>query len=246
MNAPSPSVAAQQTADAPLVQLTNVTVDFGSRRVLDSINLSIAPGTKVSIVGPNGGGKTTLLKVLLGSLKPTAGTVHSKANLTVGYQPQRTVVDPSMPLSVRSLLQLTATNKNDEHLAAYLATLELPRSCLTAQVTTLSGGERQRVMIARAMLSNPELLVLDEPGTYCDQRNLSALYQVVENFSATSNCATLVVSHDITRVLAHSDHILCISTSLLCEGGPDQIVRDTEFETLFGEPAFTGIYRHRH
>lgn len=229
-----------------LVRAEGVSVRAGSRTILEDISLEIRSEEVVSIVGPNGGGKTTLLKVLIGSREPSAGTVLRAEGLTVGYQPQRTRIEPSMPMSVRALLRLAAPGGSDGEMAAALEGLGLSRGALDSQATELSGGERQLVMIARAMLCRPQLLVLDEPGTYCDPHRLSELYAVIERFVEESKCATVLVSHDISRVLAHSDRIHCIDVRLLCEGGPEQVSRDAEFEEMFGEPAHTGIYRHRH
>lgn len=229
-----------------LLRVRNVSFKVGSRTILDDISLEVKEGELVSIVGPNGGGKTTLLKILIGSNKPTDGEVWRDKDLTVGYQPQRTRVAPSMPLSVRALLRLTAFDGSDENLGAAIEELKLGKKLLEAQVTSLSGGERQLVMVARAMLCRPRLLALDEPGTYCDPQRLSELYSTIERFVEQNGCTTIMVSHDISRVLSHSDHVHCIDRRLLCEGGPEHVARDAEFEEIFGQPAHTGIYKHRH
>ena len=229
-----------------LVRTDNVSVRVGTRTILKDISLEISEGKVISIVGPNGGGKTTLLKVLIGTRRPSSGTVWRNEEMSVGYQPQRTTIDASMPLTVRALLRLTAKDGSEDRLASTLETLGLEGNLLEAQATSLSGGERQLVMVARSMLCEPQLLALDEPGTYCDPKRLSELYSVIEGYARDSGCATVLVSHDISRVLAHSDHIHCINKRLLCEGGPEQVTRDAEFEEIFGEAAHTGIYRHRH
>lgn len=229
-----------------LVELCDVSVVRDGKVLLEDINLAIHPSELVSIVGPNGGGKTTLMKLIVGSISPSTGTVARQAKLHIGYQPQRSRVAWHIPLTVRDLLHTANGNTAIDQGLDLLASFSLKANILGRQVTSLSGGERQCVMIVRAMLKRPDLLALDEPGTYCDQRNLSEMYARIENWARELGCATVIVSHDISRVLAHSGHVYCINKRLVCEGGPDHVVQDTEFEALYGEAGHTGIYRHRH
>ena len=229
-----------------IIRAENVSVRIGARAILDQISLEVREGEVVSVVGPNGGGKTTMIKVLVALRNPTSGSVWRMPGKSIGYQPQRSQIDPSMPLSVRSLLTLTAKDGSEENLAETLEELGIGRKLLDAQASSLSGGERQLVMVARSMLCEPNILALDEPGTYCDPKRLSELYAVIERFVEKTGCTTLLVSHDISRVLSYSDHIFCIDKRLLCKGGPEQVTRDSVFEEMFGQPTHTGIYKHRH
>ena len=232
-------------AETPLCQLDKVSFVASGRTILDSISFSISPGEKISIVGPNGGGKTLLLRLIVGAGAPTEGSITIAKGTVIGYQPQQNTLDRSIPLSARALLNMTHDSSADSQLDEVVALLQLSKGMLDSQLTLLSGGERQMVMIARAMLRNPQLLILDEPGTYCDSNRLSLLYAAIERFSDASGCATLCVSHDISRVLAHSDHILCINHKLECEGGPEDIIQDSQIESLL-DAENIGLYRHDH
>lgn len=229
----------------PLLELEQVSVVRDSRTLLENISLKIHHGELVSILGPNGGGKTTLIKLITGSITPTTGKVLRKPRLRISYQPQRSMIAEHIPLTVRDLLQIgnqASVADCQEQLDAFV----LPADILKRQVTSLSGGERQNVMIVRAFLQRADLLILDEPGTYCEHRKLSDMYARIEKFARDAGCATVMVSHDLSRVLEHSDHIYCLDRKIVCDGGPDRIIADAEFEELYGERGHAGIYRHNH
>lgn len=214
------------------------------RTILQDISFTITAGEKVSIVGPNGGGKTMLLRMLIGAIAPSSGTIALAPGTVIGYQPQQNSIDPSIPLSARALLQLNSVASASDF-AEIAELLQLKESILDSQLTRLSGGERQLILIARAMLRRPQLLILDEPGTYCDNRRLAMLYGAIERFSDATGCAILCVSHDLSLVLAHTDHTMCIDCKLMCEGGPEYIVSDPKFMQL-SHNENVGIYKHRH
>lgn len=231
------------TKSQPLVELANVSVERDGRKIIDELSLTISSGDLVSILGPNGGGKTTLIKLLAGTLAVSSGEIRRRDNLRIGYQPQRSVINTYLPLNAREYL-LQNTHASTEEIHAHLAGFALKESLLDQQVGSLSGGERQVLTIVRTFLRKPDLLLLDEPGTYCEHKKLSEMYAKIEDYSRSSGCATVMVSHDLSRVLQHSDHIYCINSRLVCDGGPDRIVDDLEFEKLFGEKGRFGIYQH--
>lgn len=235
----------QQPAGDELLSLDGIGVRRDERTILEDISLAIRAGELVSIIGPNGGGKTTLLKVIAGSDEPSSGSVRRRPGLRIGYQPQRSQVAEHIPLQVRNLLR-HGSDASEEECVEHLEGLGLDAGFMGSEVASLSGGERQRVMIVRAFLRRPQLLLLDEPGTYCEHRKLSEMYERIESFSRSCGCATVMISHDLSRVLAHSDRIYHIDRRIKCEGGPESIAEDTEFMVLTGEQGHTGIYRHRH
>ena len=159
----------------PLLDVSNVDLMIGRQLLLQRINLKISPGEILTIIGPNGAGKTTLLRVALGLLKPTTGTVKTAQGLTIGYMPQRLHLDPTFPLTVRRMLALAC--KNDRKKMIPLLEEVGATHVLDSPLQTLSGGELQRVLLARALVREPDLLVLDEPVQGVDVHGQIELYQ---------------------------------------------------------------------
>jgi zinc transport system ATP-binding protein len=234
------------SAEAPLVELRGVSVRRGGRAILSGIDLALRPAEIVTVIGPNGGGKTTLLKVVLGLVAPDEGSVAVRKGLRFGYVPQRLQIDPTLPMSVRRLMTLTKRHAAadihdalDETGVAHL---------VDAHLTTLSGGELQRVLIARALLSRPEFLVLDEPVQGVDFTGEVALYEKIAEIRRRHGCAVLLVSHDLHIVMAASDRVICLNAHICCEGVPREVAEAPEYLRLFGPRAAgtVAVYRHHH
>ncbi len=229
---------------APLIELAEVRVAFGRRVALADVSLAVAPGEIVTVIGPNGAGKTTLLRVALGLQPPQAGRVQRRPGLRIGYMPQRLAVDETLPLSVRRFLTLVPGVRDG--LGAALAmvgaahTLDLP-------VQTLSGGELQRVLLARALLREPELLVLDEPVQGVDVGGQAELFALIRRIRDERRCGVLLVSHDLHLVMAATDRVVCLNHHVCCSGLPAEVTRDPAYRALFGA-AVEGfaLYAHHH
>jgi zinc transport system ATP-binding protein len=181
-----------------LVRADHLSVRAGDRLLLEDVSITLREADRISLIGPNGGGKTTLVRVLLGLLRPSAGEVRWRRGLRIGYVPQRFTVDPTLPLTVRRLMTLT-TPADDRALREALARTGV-EARVDAEVQSLSGGELQRVLVARALLRAPQLLVLDEPGQGIDQRGTAALYDQLDALWHERRCALLMVSHDLAHV----------------------------------------------
>ncbi len=195
-------------AQAPLISAKNLHLRFGGAPILERIDAEISANEIFCVVGPNGAGKTTLVRVLLGLLKPDSGQVRRKEGLTIGYVPQIFGVDRSLPLTVRRLLSLTqrpSPKQMEESLEETGAA-----NLLHYAVGTLSGGERQRVLIARALLRNPELLVLDEPIQNVDMAGQTEFYSLIPQIRDNRGCGVLMVSHDVNNVMEFSDDVLTL------------------------------------
>lgn len=230
----------------PLVELQNIRVDFGQRTVLNNINLSVYPNSIITIVGPNGGGKSTLLKVLLKLQAPTQGKVIYKKNLRIGYVPQKIHLDPSFPITVQKFLSLRQGVKKGEIVEA-MAQLSITHLANNS-MQKLSGGEMQRVLIARAILNKPNLLVLDEPTQGVDINGQAELYSLINQTQKTLNCAILMVSHDLHIVMANTNEVLCVNQHICCAGTPETISNDPKFLHFFGDQLAhnVALYTHHH
>jgi zinc transport system ATP-binding protein len=229
-----------------LIASHDVSLKIGGRLILDNVNLAVRPGEIVTIIGPNGAGKSTLVKVLLSLVSMTSGKVEMKPDLRVGYVPQRFPVVPNVPLDVRRLMTLTLQANNEDILAALMETGV--GHLMQARVADLSGGELQRVLLARALLRKPELLVLDEPVQAVDFHGEMKLYELISAIRKSRGCGILMVSHDLHMVMAESDHVICLNGHVCCEGGPTAVQKDPEFAKLFGPTAARMIaaYTHHH
>ncbi|WP_075066620.1 ATP-binding cassette domain-containing protein [Candidatus Berkiella aquae] len=227
-----------------LIEACAVNYREGTKLILQDISLILKKGQIVSIVGPNGAGKTTLLKILLGLIKPTTGKVSTVPHLRIGYMPQRWQVDPLFPLTVKRFLQL---GQADVSLERTLLEVGIKQQILANPLYTLSGGELQRVLLARALLRQPQLLVLDEPAQGVDLLGQGEFYDLIARIREQQGCAILLVSHDLNVVMAQTDIVVCLNQHVCCSGHPEKVSKDPAFTALFGHIAQNlAFYTHRH
>ncbi|HMR29354.1 MAG TPA: metal ABC transporter ATP-binding protein [Geminicoccaceae bacterium] len=214
------------------------------KAVLSRVDLDIAAGEIVTLIGPNGAGKSTLVKALLGLIATDAGEVWRRPGLRIGYSPQSVSIDPVLPLSVRRFLDLGGPAGRTEALAA-LAEVGAEET-IDRQVAALSGGELHRVLLARALLRRPELLVLDEPLSGVDVQGQAELYGLIGRLRDRTGAAVLLVSHDLHLVMARTDRVVCIEGHVCCSGHPVEVARDPAFRRLFGDRLgeVVALYRH--
>lgn len=229
-----------------LIETRALGVQVGGTRILDHVDLAIERGEIVTIVGPNGSGKSTLLRAIIGAARPTEGQVRRAEGLRIGYVPQRLHIDPTLPMTVGRFLSLPRRHPK----AAIRAALEragLP-DLAGRQMTNLSGGQFQRVLLARALMNDPDLLILDEATQGLDQPGAAAFYQRIEEVRATLGCGVLMVSHDLHVVMAASDRVICLNGHVCCEGQPEHVAQAEEYRALFGTgtQGALALYRHRH
>lgn len=229
-----------------LVSLRDIGLDFKQRTVLDQISFDIHRREILTIIGPNGAGKSCLLKLILGLYPPSRGTLQRASGLTIGYMPQKLTIDPSLPLSVERFLAL-ARPRDSQGIDQALARVGA-RSLRKAPVQQLSGGEFQRVLLARALLRHPDLLVLDEPAQGVDLQGQQALYRLLAQLREEHGFAILMVSHDLHFVMAQTDQVLCLNQHVCCSGTADAVVKHPEYLALFSGSAIEdiGVYTHHH
>jgi len=226
-----------------LLGVAKVSVRIGQREILSGVDLQLRAGEVVTLIGPNGAGKTTLVRTALGLQKPSSGLVYRRPGLRIGYLPQRFQVDPVLPMSVRRFLRLAGGN--DEAIAATLAEVG-GDGLVDAALQQLSGGELQRVLLARTLLIDPDLLVLDEPAQGVDLHGQVELYSLLDRVRRQRNCAVLMISHDLHLVMAATGRVLCLNRHVCCTGTPAAVTRNPAFIELFGEKAAQtlAVYAH--
>jgi zinc transport system ATP-binding protein len=229
-----------------LVSLENAGVRRSDKWLVRGVSMAVEAGEIVTFIGPNGSGKTTTAKLVLGILKPDEGRVQQKPNLRVSYVPQQLAVNWTLPLTVNRFLQLTNRASTEQATAALAATETLHLA--EAQISTLSGGEFQRVLLARAIIRAPELLVLDEPVQGVDFNGEIALYKLIEDIRTRLNCGILLISHDLHIVMSTTDQVICLNGHVCCSGTPASVASSKEFKSLFGDHAASGLafYEHKH
>lgn len=228
-----------------LIRLAGVGVTFAGQNVLQDVQLSVKPGEIVTLIGPNGAGKTTLVRAVLGLLKPDTGSVWRKPRLRVGYMPQKLHVDATLPLSVLRFLRLVPGVTRADVQAA-LAEVGAEQ-VIDSPLQSISGGELQRVLLARALLREPELLVLDEPVQGVDVAGQAELYRLITQLRDRHGCGVLMVSHDLHLVMSTTDQVVCLNRHVCCSGHPEQVSFDPAFVELFGEDAKSlAVYTHHH
>ncbi|CAI8829979.1 zinc ABC transporter ATP-binding protein ZnuC [Kosakonia sp. YIM B13611] len=229
-----------------LVTLENVTVAFGQRRVLSDISLNLRAGKILTLLGPNGAGKSTLVRVVLGLIAPDSGLIKRDKTLHIGYVPQKLHLDATLPLTVGRFMRLRPGTSKDDIVPA-LKRVQAAH-LVDAPMQKLSGGETQRVLLARALLNRPQLLVLDEPTQGVDVNGQVALYNLIDQLRKELDCAVLMVSHDLHLVMAKTDEVLCLNHHICCSGTPEVVSMHPEFISMFGQRGAEqlGIYRHNH
>lgn len=229
-----------------LISANNISVRHGQQQVLQGVSLTVNRGEILTVIGPNGAGKTTLVRALLGLIAPQHGEITRAPSLRIGYMPQKLFLDTPLPLSVAQYLQLTHARMQP---IEKVATESGITALLKKPVATISGGELQRVSLARALLRDPDLLVLDEPVQGVDLTGQGEFYQLIENLRDRYDCGVLMVSHDLHVVMARTDTVICLNQHVCCHGHPEAVGQHPAFQALFGDRVLTrtlAVYSHHH
>ena len=229
-----------------LIQVENLSVRYGARTALSRVSLRVEPSEIVTIVGPNGSGKTSLLRAIIGAIKPLQGRVLQASSLKIGYVPQKLHIDETLPITVSRFLKLPGgvTAADIDYALTQAGVPELEK----AQLSQLSGGQFQRVLLARALIGKPDLLLLDEATQGLDQRGSASFYQQIETVRQNTGCAVLMISHELHVVMSASDRVICLNGHVCCEGTPAVVASAPEYRALFGTGTggALALYRHEH
>ncbi len=229
-----------------LIEAQGISIRRKGRLLLHGVDIHVDRGEVVTLIGPNGAGKTTLVRVLLGLLSPDTGRVQRESSVRVGYVPQHLHLSSNMPITVKRMMSLTSQSPQSAVEAALDETGS--RKLLEARMSDLSGGELRRVLLARALLRDPDLLLLDEPVSGVDYIGEAEMYALIAEIVARHGCGVLMVSHDLHIVMAATDRVVCLNHHICCTGVPQEVVGHDEFQRLFGTRAgvVTALYQHSH
>lgn len=238
----------------PVLKVENLKIKFDENIILDGLDFSVNKGDVLAIVGPNGAGKSVLFKALLG-LIPYSGNITWNNDVKIGYVPQKFPVDKELPLSVGEFLgfkkrtktqvidtleSLGVLNTNSKHHSEF----HLQEHILKQRLGWLSGGQLQRVLIAWALLDNPDVLLFDEPTAGIDIGGEETIYNLLKKMHDEHNLTTLLISHDLNIVYKYANNVLCINKEMICFGTPSTVLDPSALVKLYGGEA--GFYKHQH
>ena len=229
-----------------LITLNNISLSHNGKNVLDDVSFKLHEGEFITLIGPNGAGKSSLIKVLLGVIKQDSGDITYTDNIRLGYTPQTFSANPFIPISVKDFL--TLNQKLDSEFMFKTFELTGIKDLLKSPLKNLSGGELQKVLLTRALLNKPNVLILDEPAQNLDVDGQMQLYKLIQDIHQQQNCAVLMVSHDLHRVMKESTQVLCLYHHICCEGLPESILKDEKFNDLFADQIndLMATYEHHH
>jgi zinc transport system ATP-binding protein len=229
-----------------LIDAKGISVRADGRSIIDNVDLTVAEGEIVTLIGPNGAGKTTLVKAVLGLRNLSSGSVSIKPGAVIGYMPQRLSVDTNLPLTVRRFIGLAGKAEKGKRQSVLEEVGVLP--IVDSSIHDISGGEMQRVLLARALLRDPDLLVLDEPAQAVDVNGQAELYHLISAIREERDCGVLMVSHDLHLVMSATDKVLCLNNHLCCVGHPEAVSQDPNYVELFGPQVAESLalYHHHH
>ena len=230
-----------------LAYLKAISLNLNNQQILKDINLELKKGEITTLIGPNGGGKTSIARILIGILKASSGEVFISRNAKIGYMPQKLEIEKTIPLRVIDFLNLSASLQDEGRLLTLAQKLNI-ENILEKSIHKISGGELQKALLVKTLINNPDILVLDEPTGYMDIAAQAEFYQIIEEIREQKNCAILIISHDLHIVMQKTNQVVCVNHHICCEGSPESINNHPEYLSLFGKDKIDNIaiYSHHH
>jgi zinc transport system ATP-binding protein len=239
----------KQDQDQKLASLTNICLNFDQHKILKNINFELRKGEITTLIGPNGGGKTSIARILIGILEASSGEVFLQKNAKIGYMPQKLEIEKTIPLRVIDFLNLNCDPKLSQRpfISSIIKKLGLEQ-ILEKSIHKISGGQLQKTLLIKALTQSPDILVLDEPTGSMDMTAQADFYQIIEEIRDQKNCAILIISHDLHIVMQKTNQVICVNHHVCCQGTPESINDHPEYLSLFGQKRIDNIaiYSHHH
>jgi len=235
-----------------LASLENICLKLNDQQILKGISLEIKKGEITTLIGPNGGGKTSIARILIGILQPSSGKVFIQKNSKIGYIPQKLEIEKTIPLRVIDFLKLNLPSVDFQKISPAIIKQAGIENILQKSLHQISGGQMQKTLLAKALMSNPNILVLDEPTSNMDISAQAEFYDLLEEIRKKQHCAILLISHDLHIVMQKTNQVICVNHHICCEGNPESINNHPEYLSLFGKRGKLNkidniaIYPHHH
>jgi len=236
-----------------LVEINNISLKIHDNLIIHDISMQLKKGQITTLIGPNGGGKTSIAKISLQLIKPSTGEVLINKNTRKGYMPQKINLDRSISLNGFEFIKLNSSQKlSNKYIQKLIDQLDLAKH-LTKPIYQLSGGQLQKILFLRSIVNNPSFLVLDEPTQYMDIDAIANFYHILNEIRNNQDCAILMVSHDLNLVMQKSDHVICINHHICCQGNAKSLSLNPQYNLLFNHKINNhhnaeeiAIYQHQH
>lgn len=231
-----------------ILKISNLTVKIDNKLILDDVSFEVPRGKIITIIGPNGSGKTTIVRSILNLIKPTKGSVWIKDDIKLGYMPQKISLNPYLPIRVINFLELDIKNTVTPDLLEKVIKKAAIEHILSLPLQKISGGEMQKVLFAKALLNKPDILILDEPTQGIDVNGQLEFYKLITKLRDEKNISVIIVSHDLHMVMKSTDYVICLNQHICCEGTVKFVNQHKDFHNLFGSRTIEtfSVYEHDH
>ncbi|WCR59118.1 MAG: Zinc import ATP-binding protein ZnuC [Wolbachia endosymbiont of Ctenocephalides felis wCfeF] len=222
--------------NSSVLKIENLALAYDNKKVLDGINISIERGDVVTILGPNGGGKTSLVKAVAGINKNCTGSVMFADDIKISYMPQNFSISNLMPITVEYFLlnSFSTKLKKDQSIVTEAIELVGIGNILKNQVSEISAGQTQLLLLARCLIAEPDLIILDEPVSAMDVSARAKFYDIISKIAKKRLVSILMTSHDLSSIVPCSDYIICINNTIYCQGKPGEIMKNKTLSEIFG------------
>jgi len=224
-----------------ILKVENLNVKLDDELIICNLSFEVKKGEVLTILGPNGAGKTVLLKTLLG-IFPFEGKIEWKKGIKIGYVPQRVPFVKDFPISIEEFFKLKT--KNEKEIKEVLKIIGFDESFLNKNLGEISSGQYQRILVAWALIGNPDVLLFDEPTTGIDISGEETIYQLLERLKKEKNLTIILVTHDLSVVFKFSDYVICLNRCPICQGKPKEVISTETLSKLYGQEI--KFYEHYH